>query len=61
MSPFWRIFLGTFCYVAAVVGLVLTVLNASQQPPATSSAIAFGAGGVAFGACGAFLTRRSRY
>lgn len=33
MSPFWKIFIAIFCYIAGIVGLGLAVLNASEKPP----------------------------
>ncbi len=39
-EPFWKVFLGIFCYVAAVAGIGPAVLNASQKPAATSRAAA---------------------
>jgi hypothetical protein len=56
-----RIFVSIFCYVAAICGVVLAVVNASQKPPATASAIIFGGAGVLFGIGGVYLTSRPRY
>jgi hypothetical protein len=61
MSPFWKIFVGIFCYISAVVGIGLAALNASEKPPATSHALVFGIAGLAFLAGGVALTRRPRY
>ena len=56
-----RIFVAIFCYIAGVVGIVLAVLNAAQQPPSTAHAIVFGALGVVFLLGGVALSRRPRY
>jgi hypothetical protein len=61
MPAFWKIFISIFCYIAAVSGLVLGLINASQKPPVTSWAIAFCSFGVFFGICGVYLTRRPHY
>jgi hypothetical protein len=61
MTPFWRIFISVFCYVAAVVGLGLAVINASHKPASTPQAIVFGVAGVLFGVGGVYLSRRPRY
>jgi hypothetical protein len=61
MKPFWKIFLGIFCYVAAVAGIGLAVLNASQKPAATTYAVLFGAIGVVFLVAGVAVTRKPRY
>jgi hypothetical protein len=61
MSPFWRVFTSIFCYVAALVGLALAVLNASAKPPATAVAAIFGVAGAALLAAGIMLTRKPRY
>jgi hypothetical protein len=61
VHPFWKIFLSIACYIAAVVGLGLAVINASQKPPATTAAIIYGVAGVIFGIGGIMLTRKPRY
>jgi hypothetical protein len=61
MSPFWKIFIAIFCYVSAIVGLGLAVVNASEKPPATTLAIVYGAAGIMFLAVGVVLSRRPRY
>jgi hypothetical protein len=61
VSPFWKIFVCIFCYVGAAVGLVLAVLNASQQPAATSAAVVFGAAGVVLLLGGIAMTRTTRH
>ena len=61
VHPFWKIFFSIACYIAAVVGLGLAVINASQKPPATTAAIVFGVAGVIFGVGGIMLTRKPRY
>jgi hypothetical protein len=61
MRPFWRTFLSIFCYVAAVIGLGLMVLNASASPPATQTAVICGVAGAALLAAGIVLTRKPRY
>ncbi|GAB2915936.1 hypothetical protein ACFMQL_18675 [Nonomuraea fastidiosa] len=61
MSPFWKIFVAIFCYISGIVGLGLAVVNASQQPPATTPAIVYGAAGLLFLAAGIVLSRRPSY
>ncbi|MGI5154032.1 hypothetical protein [Microbispora sp. NBC_01389] len=61
MSPFWKIFIAIFCYIAGIVGLGLAVLNASEKPPATTLAVVYGVVGVVFLAGGIVLSRRPRY
>jgi hypothetical protein len=61
MSPFLRVFISIFCYVAALVGIALAVLNASAKPPATAIAAIFGVAGAALLAAGIVLTRKPRY
>jgi len=61
MRPFWRVFLSIFCYVAAVVGIGLAVLNASAKPPATVVAVIFGGAGAVLLAAGVVLTRKPHY
>jgi hypothetical protein len=61
MSPFWKIFISIFCYVGAAVGLVLAVLNASQQPASTFAATVFGAAGVVLLLGGIGMSRRMRH
>ena len=61
MTPFWRVFTSIFCYVAALIGLGLAVLNASAKPPATAVAAIFGVAGAALLAAGIVLTRKPRY
>ena len=45
MSPFWKIFVAIFCYISALVGIGLAAINAMNQPPSTTAAAAYGAGG----------------
>jgi hypothetical protein len=61
MSPFWKIFVGIFCYISAVVGIGLAALNASEKPPATTHALVFGIAGVIFLVGGVAMTRKPRY
>jgi hypothetical protein len=61
MSPFWKIFVAIFCYISAIVGLVLAVINASQKPPTTMTAIIYGVAGLLFLGAGIALSRRPRY
>ena len=61
MSPFWKIFIGIFCYISAVVGIGLAALNASQKPAATSHALVFGIAGLVFLVGGVAMTRKPRY
>jgi hypothetical protein len=61
VHPIVRIFLSIACYISAVVGLGLAVLNASEKPPATTQAVVFGVAGVLFGIFGILLTRKPRY
>lgn len=61
MRPFWKIFLGIFCYIAAAAGIGLAILNASQKPAATSYAIIFGVIGVVFLTAGIAIARKPRY
>jgi membrane associated rhomboid family serine protease len=61
MSANVRIFISIFCYITAACGVVLAVVNASQKPPATATAVMFGISGVIFGIFGLYLTRRPRY
>lgn len=61
MRPFWRVFVSIFCYVAAVIGIGLAVLNASAKPPATAVAAIFGGAGAVLLAAGIILTRKPRY
>ena len=61
MSPFWRVFTSIFCYVAALIGLALAIVNASAKPPATAVAAIFGVAGLALLAVGIVLTRKPRY
>jgi hypothetical protein len=61
MSPFWKIFVAIFCYISALVGIGLAAINAMNQPPSTTAAAAYGAGGALFLVGGIALTRRPRY
>jgi hypothetical protein len=61
MSPVLRVFISIFCYVAALIGIVLAVLNASASPPATAVAAIFGVAGAALLAVGIILMRKPRY
>ncbi len=61
MSPFWKIFVAIFCYISAIVGLVLAVMNASQKPPTTMTAIIYGVAGLVFLGAGIALSRKPRY
>ena len=61
MNTNLKIFIAIFCYITGVVGVVLSVLNASQRPAATQHALIFGAAGVVFLLGGLALTRKPRY
>jgi len=61
MSPFWRIFVAIFCYISAAVGLGLALLNASEKPAATTSALVAGVLGAVFLVGGIRLTRKPHY
>jgi membrane associated rhomboid family serine protease len=61
MNPFWKIFLSIFCYMAAICGLGLAVINASHTPSSTRSAFIFGVSGAVFGILGIVLNRKPRY
>jgi phosphate/sulfate permease len=61
MSPFWKIFTGIFCYISALVGIGLAVLNASEKPPATTHALVYGVAGAAFLVGAVVMTRKPRY
>lgn len=61
MSPFWKVFIAIFCYISAIVGIGLAVVNASEQPAATANAIIFGTAGVLFLGAGVVLSRKPRY
>jgi hypothetical protein len=60
MNRSLKIFVSIFCYISAVVGLGLAVVNASLQPAATTAAAIFGALGVVFLSVGFMLTRVPR-
>jgi hypothetical protein len=61
MKPFWKIFLGIFFYVTAVVGLVLAVISASAKPVATSEAMVTGAIAAVCLIAGIVVSRKPRY
>jgi hypothetical protein len=61
VRPFWKVFISIFCYIAAVIGIGLAVLNASIKPPATVVAAICGGAGAVLLAVGIALTRKPRY
>ncbi|MEV7418777.1 hypothetical protein [Streptomyces sp. NPDC089919] len=61
MNPNLRIFLTIFCYISAVMGVVTAVINASQKPAATTSAVVAGVLGVVFLFGGMALGRRPHH
>ncbi|MCM1973519.1 MULTISPECIES: hypothetical protein [Streptomyces] len=61
MNPNLRIFLTIFCYISAVMGVVTAVLNASQKPAETTTAVVSGVIGVVFLFAGMALSRRPRH
>ncbi|ARF79269.1 hypothetical protein ACIG0C_02425 [Kitasatospora aureofaciens] len=61
MHPKVKIFITIFCYISAVAGLVTAVMDASQKPADTTSAVVAGVLGVAFLLGGLALTRKPRY
>ena len=56
-----KTFISIFCYISAVVGIGLAVLNASEKPAETNLAVMFGVAGVVFLVAGLLLTRKPRY
>ncbi|WP_164416093.1 hypothetical protein [Streptomyces salinarius] len=61
MNPNLRIFLTIFCYISGVMGIVTAVLNASDKPAQTTTAVIAGAIGVLFLFAGMALGRRPRH
>jgi len=61
MNPSLKIFVTIFCYISGVMGVVTAVLNASQKPAATTTAIVAGAVGVIFLFAGLALSRKPRH
>jgi len=61
MNPHVKSFLRISFYVGAVVCFVLTVINASAKPVATTYALVTGAIAVACLAGGIVVSRRPRY
>ena len=61
MNRSLKTFLSIFCYISAVVGIVLAAVNASEKPAETSLAVGFGVAGVVFLGAGFLLTRKPRY
>ncbi|MGF1432250.1 hypothetical protein [Kitasatospora sp. LaBMicrA B282] len=61
MNPNLKIFITIFCYISAVAGLVTAVMDASQKPADSTSAIVAGVLGVLFLFGGVALSRKPRY
>ncbi len=61
MNPNAKIFLAVFLLIGGLAGLVLAIVNASQQPAETTLAVVFGAAGLVLLIGGALLIRRKRY
>lgn len=61
MSPSVKIFAAVFLLISGAVGIVLSVVNASQTPAATTAAISYGVAGVVFLVAGFALVRKRRY
>lgn len=60
MNRSLKIFVSIFCYISAVVGLGLAVINASLKPAAVTPAVVFGSLGAVFLLAGMMLTRMPR-
>ncbi|MFG2983199.1 hypothetical protein ACGFYQ_18445 [Streptomyces sp. NPDC048258] len=61
MNPKVKIFITIFCYISGVMGIVTAVVNASQKPAETTSAIVAGVLGVAFLFAGLALSRKPHH
>lgn len=61
MNPNLKIFLAIFLLIGGIAGLVLCVINASQQPASTTLAVIFGVAGLVLLVAGILLIRRKRY
>jgi hypothetical protein len=61
VSPNRKIFIAIFCYISALVGGGLALLNARQQPAQTTAAAVFATAAVLFLTGGVALSRRPRY
>lgn len=57
----WMIFFKYFCFIGAIVCIVLTVLNASSTPAATVQAIVFGVSSIVLLGAGVAILRVRSY
>jgi hypothetical protein len=61
VSPNRKIFIAIFCYISALVGGGLALLNARQQPAQTTAAAVFAVAAALFLTGALLLSRRPRY